>query len=97
MQFDSCQNEKTNFETLDAKFMAAGYRRPQLVFWNLSLSTSHEEFPVSADESEVVFLSGFSPSILSSIIDSPEELSPWSVIKRTVFEAPRYSRVSLPK
>jgi len=95
MQFDAacgCNNH-TNFETITAKYRKAGYDRPEVVFWNLRDTTS-KEVPVTANENGVALLSGFSPSLLKSLLDGAD-LSPWGVIRK-ILDNPRYSAVTYP-
>lgn len=93
MQFDvACgENTHTNFEALDAKFRQAGYTRPQIVFWNLRGNTP-DEFPVTANEHGVSMLSGFSTSLLKSLLDGAD-LTPWGVLRK-ILDQPRYSAIT---
>jgi hypothetical protein len=96
MQFDSAcgRNDHTNFETITAKYRAAGYTRPEIVFWNLR-ATNSKEVPVSANENGVALLSGFSPSLLKSLLDGAD-LTPWGIIRK-ILDNPRYSAITLPE
>lgn len=78
---------KTNFEAVDAKFKAAGYARPGLVFWNLNSRT--DAIPVRMDESGTALVSGFSPSILKSLLANPLEMNPLEIVLGTI-NNPRY-------
>lgn len=72
MQFDvACDHETrntepTNFEAIDRKYKEAGYKRPQLVFWNVNSSS---DTPVTKDENGTFLVSGCSPSILKYAIN----------------------------
>jgi len=66
----------TNFEAIEAKYHAYGYKRPKLVYWNVDAKT--QQSPVKADEAGTRLVSGCSPSILKSILTgnafTPEDL-----------------------
>jgi hypothetical protein len=87
MQFNvACaDNTKTNFEVIEQKYLNAGYKRPALVFWNVSSSSDKNEFPVSAGEQGTVLLSGYSPSMMNILLDEGlENLNPWSVVRKVL-------------
>ena len=63
------------------KFANAGYKLPQLVFWNLSGKSGNS--PVTYNEAGTALISGFSPSIVKSVLGG-EELTPISIMLRTV-------------
>lgn len=54
----------------------AGYKRPQVVYWNLS---GYAGSPEVADSSDVALVSGFSPSILKAILGC-KDMSPLNVM-----------------
>jgi hypothetical protein len=58
--------EATLFQTIDAAYKAAGYSRPELVFWNVNARNTHS--PVRFDEAGTCLVSGCSPSILTSLL-----------------------------
>lgn len=96
MQFDNAVENNTNMEVIDEKYKKAGYKRPVVVFWNLA-NKNTGDFPVSASDDGTVLISGFSQSILKSLIDCPDDVTPWGIIKKTVFDNPRYEKITLPK
>lgn len=75
MQFDSCV-EGTNLDGIKAKYNRAGYKVPEIVFWNLD--GNHESTPAQADDDGVGLVSGYSPSLLRFMltgkITNPVEL-----------------------
>ncbi len=83
MQFDhACgggyygdRTPATNFDAIKAKYIATGYKMPELVFWNVNASA---DSPVTKDENGTFLVSGCSPSILKYAINTiavtPEEL-----------------------
>ena len=74
MEFDSC-GKNTNLEVIRAKYAAAGYTMPQLVFWNVNGRIGNS--PATFDDQGVALVSGFSPTILknilSGVITTPEQ------------------------
>lgn len=77
MEFNHCGSE-TNFDAIKRKFEAAGYKMPQMVFWNLNGRVGNN--PVQAHQSGAVLISGFSPSILTAVMKGAEDLSPRNVM-----------------
>ena len=79
MQFDQADNnarKKTSYETIDRLFAEAGmkisgkpYRTPRIIFWNLRATTGS---PVSASTENVQLISGFSPSLLKSVMNGDD-------------------------
>jgi len=66
MQFDADRMfDLTAITMMRDKYAAAGYQMPQVVFWNLA---AHSNVPVSAHETGVAMVSGFSPSIMKAIL-----------------------------
>ena len=48
MQFNIADGNRTNWEEIERKYAAAGYRRPTIIFWNLSGSSI--DYPVPHDK-----------------------------------------------
>lgn len=68
MQFDDPRNgPKTNFEVIDDKFSAAGYKRPTLVFWNVN--AFNKEVPVTEKENGVYLVSGLSATTFKNALN----------------------------
>lgn len=92
MKFDSSNssnwNNDANFKSIDnstlsiidKKYQNAGYDRPKIVFWNLN---SNDSIPVQFNDMGVCMVSGFSPSILKSIL-AAKTLTPESLMMDTV-------------
>lgn len=78
----------TNFESIKEKFERAGYKLPQLVFWRVNQG-GNKNVPVKFNEHGVALVSGFSPSIMKTILTS-EELSPLKIVEDAL-NASRYS------
>jgi hypothetical protein len=93
MEFnEACQSpEATLFQTIDAAYRVAGYRRPELVFWNVNARNTH--CPVTFDEAGTCLVSGCSPSILTSLL-SGNTISPVQVMLETI-HTNRYNGVEV--
>lgn len=89
MQFDqSCRFDESAMEMIRRKYEAAGYTVPVIVFWNLH---AHDNVPVKFDESGVALISGFSPSILKSVLNCDiTNVSPESIMLETIMNS-RYN------
>jgi len=82
--------EPTNFDAIKQKFERAGYKLPQLVFWRVNKGNNNN-VPVKFNEQGVALVSGFSPSIMKTVLSS-EELTPLKIMEDTL-NSPRYSDV----
>jgi len=91
MQFNIAErnNSLTNFQEIERKYNSSGYKRPDLIFWNVCGTTS--DFPVSVTDNGTSLVSGFSPSILSAFINE-KEFTPLSVL-RDVLDSHRLCQV----
>ena len=81
----------TVMEMIRLKYEDAGYKLPTLVYWNLNARNSN--FPVRQDEMNTALISGFSPSILKSVLNG-ENLTPYSVMMKTV-DSDRYENITV--
>lgn len=89
MEFNACmtignsraQVSVSAMEFIKAEYAAAGYKVPQVVFWNLNAKSGNS--PVTANEVGTALISGFSPSIVKSVLGG-EEMSPLSIMLKTV-------------
>jgi len=93
MQFDRVEgennDERTNFQAINAKYKAVGYERPQIIFWNVGNESN--DFPVSSGVGGTALISGFSPSIMKAVLQG-EEISPWSITKKVLTDV-RYEAI----
>lgn len=89
MEFDQCCDVRTNFEVIDQKYEASGYKRPNLVFWNVNASGSN--LPVAKNENGVAMVSGFSPSAFKLAV---ENKTPEEVMLDTI-NSERYSNIKI--
>jgi hypothetical protein len=88
MQFNQCVNhDDTAMQMIERKFEAAGYSMPQIVFWNLN---SSDNVPVASDQTGAALVSGFSPSIMTSLLAADlDQFTPEGIMLKTVM-VPRY-------
>lgn len=94
MQFnvaDSGHNFMTNYEVIKAKYAAAGYQMPAIIFWNLRGNT--KEFPVNALENGVSLISGFSQELLKAVVRG-KDMSPYGTM-RAAIDDERYDALKL--
>ena len=64
------------------KYEDAGYEMPKIVFWNLNDAGNK---PVKFDDSGTALVSGFSPSLMESLLAADlEKFTPESVMLKTV-------------
>lgn len=88
MEFNHCaSHDDSAMQMIERKFEQAGYTVPNIVFWNLNARAGN--VPVKFDKKGVALVSGFSPSIMKSIL-SAKSLDPVSVMLETL-NSPRYS------
>ena len=88
MQFDQCARyDDSAMQMIERKYNEAGYNVPNIVFWNLNARSGN--IPVKHDKRGVALVSGFSPSIMTSILKA-EDLDPANVMLATL-NSPRYS------
>jgi hypothetical protein len=80
MQFNNC-GTNTNLEEIDIKYSKYGYKRPQIIFWNVNGSI--DDFPTTVDKDGTCLVSGSSPSILKSILSS-EEFNSDTIMRETL-------------
>jgi hypothetical protein len=88
MQFNQCAKfDHSAMQMMEAKYEAAGYEMPKIVFWNLN---AKDNVPVSFDKSGVALVSGFSPSILKAVLAADmEQFTPDAIMRKAVC-IPRY-------
>jgi hypothetical protein len=87
MEFNDADQNRTNLDAIRAKYSESGYKMPEIVFWNVNGRLGN--VPASAKDSGIGLVSGFSPSILKSVLQG-EIYSPEHLMLDTVDTA-RYS------
>ncbi len=94
MQFNSTcirGTDATALEMARQKYRKAGYKCPNIVFWNLAARASADQSPVKIDDRGVALISGFSPAIMASVLGAdPEEFTPFNMMCKTIMND-RYS------
>jgi Domain of unknown function (DUF2828) len=93
MEFDAAdgRNRQTNFQAIQSKYRAAGYKMPVLVFWNVQ--SRHNQSPVTVDDRGVVLVSGCSPSIFKSVMES-RVVTPYDMMLEVLMQE-RYAGISV--
>lgn len=81
MEFNYC-GSGTNFEAIQRQFEDAGFEMPQLVFWNVNWRMWNN--PAQKTDKRVALVSGYSPSIVKSVLGW-EDLTPMWVMMKTVW------------
>lgn len=88
---DRSWNESAQ-QMIERKFAAAGYVMPKIVYWNLA-SRGDKNKPVHFDKAGTALVSGFSPSLLTSLL-SGKDTSPLSMMNE-VINSERYASVTI--
>lgn len=90
MQFDSCTRDPsaTVMQEIKQAYKSFGYTVPKIVFWNIR-GTGHTT-PVKSTKNGTALVSGFSPSILKSILGSIEDFTPEAIMLKAIMNE-RYS------
>ena len=91
MEFDCCAENATlsNFEHAKRSYEAAGYRLPQLVFWNVA--SRNRQQPVTMNEAGVALVSGCTPRLFSMV--AGEVVDPFTLMME-VIGSKRYAPVA---
>jgi hypothetical protein len=76
-------------EMVKKMFSDAGYEMPNIIYWNIQ--SRGENVPVRFDEQGTALISGFSPSIMTSLL-SGASMTPVSIMMETIGKE-RYSRI----
>ena len=88
MQFNDMSIKGTSVTALEMarqKYRDAGYECPKLIFWNLAARASADQSPVKVNDQGVVLVSGFSPSIMATVLGAnPEEFTPYNLMLKTI-------------
>lgn len=85
--YDVSKPDQTAMKAIKARYKKAGYKIPKLVFWNLNARPGN--VPVRAHSKSMAAVSGFSPSIMKSLL-SGKDFSPEAIMLETLSD-PRYS------
>lgn len=86
MEMNACTGNsfgKTVFGMIKTQYKEAGYSLPKLVFWNVNGRAGNN--PVKHDEHGTAMVSGYSPSILTSVLTG-EDFDPMTILLDTVLK-----------
>ncbi len=91
MEFNFCVENagETNFKNAKTKFENAGYKLPQVVFWNVA--SRNRQQPVTENEQGVALVSGCTPRLFSMIAEGVP--SPYEFMMN-VIESDRYKNIA---
>jgi hypothetical protein len=81
MEFNSCKRDLTNYEAMTEQFHQAGYEMPNVVFWNVNGRAGNN--PVEFDQRGTGLVSGFSPSIVKTVL-SAKTVRPIDIVLEAV-------------
>ena len=90
MQFDEASRTQTNFEAIQQKYNNAGYKMPDIIFWNVS-NDYYNNVPMNVYDKHTSIVSGYSPSILKAVL-SGRMITPVSIMLETI-NSDRYSQI----
>jgi hypothetical protein len=82
---------KTAQELFELKYQKHGYDMPKIVYWNMA--SRNKNIPVKFGEDGTAMISGFSPSILKSIL-SGDNISPLKIMNNTI-NSSRYEAITV--
>jgi hypothetical protein len=92
MEFNEATGRNNSaIQMIRKEYENSGYQLPGIIFWNIQ--SRGDNFPVRFDESGTALISGFSPSILKSILGG-KELSPVLIMTETI-ESERYKMIEV--
>ena len=90
MQFDIASRRRTNFEVIQQKYNDAGYKMPDIIFWNVSCH-NYNNVPMNVYDKHTSIVSGYSPSIMKAVL-SGRMITPVSIMLETI-NSDRYSQI----
>lgn len=91
MEFDQACGRRTNFDLIKAAYAESGYEMPSIIFWNVNGRLGN--VPVKANTPNTALVSGYSPSIIRSVLGG-DDLSPLAVMMKTI-DSERYKCIIL--
>jgi hypothetical protein len=91
MEFNSACRGETNLKAIRAKYKAAGYECPNIVFWNVN--STKNNVAAKADDQGVILVSGCSPSVFRTLM-SGKTVTPLDQMLETL-NAPMYDLVKI--
>ena len=94
MEFNACVKNAgtTNFNNAKANFEMAGYKLPEVVFWNVA--SRNRQQPVTNNEQGVALVSGCTPRLFSQVVDgSLAAMTPYEFML-DVLGGERYEKIA---
>jgi hypothetical protein len=91
MEFDQACGRYNNFDAIRVMYADAGYNMPAIIFWNVNGRLGN--VPVKANTPNTALVSGYSPSIIRSVLGGAD-LNPLAVMLTTI-NAERYKCITL--
>ena len=86
MEFDQAtgyaHRNSTNLEAIKQKYERYGYDFPQIIFWNVQARS--KQVPATMNENGVILVSGYSPSILKSVLSDEPIITPYKAMLNTI-------------
>lgn len=90
MEFNQATHtDDSAIDMIRTKYVDSGYEMPKVVFWNIV--SRHDNFPVKSDDKGTALVSGFSPSILKTVLTG-NAMDPVQIMLDTL-NTPRYEAV----
>ena len=101
MEFDESQGKRgwsndceyewneTAQQMVEREYVQAGYEVPKIVYWNIQ--SRNENVPVRFDKDGTALVSGFSPSILTALLDG-QDMDPVTIMDKVIFNE-RYDAI----
>jgi hypothetical protein len=102
MEFDSCAEgvladggvSGSTFDAASAAFMQAGYKMPELVFWNVA--ARHVHTPVTMNTHNVKLVSGASAAIFRQVVaNTCELLTPYQFMERMLADYSEFNTLAV--
>jgi hypothetical protein len=93
MEFNQAIEDGESLSAIQAirsKYESAGYELPAIIFWNIQ-SRGSRNIPVRFDENGTALISGFSPSIMKSLLGG-KNITPVDIMYETI-NSQRYEAV----
>lgn len=93
MEFDSASEwNLSSQKMIDKLYEENGYNTPKIVYWNLNSDGGN--FPVTQNEIGVSLVSGFSPSIMKTLLSDFDEFTPYNIMDKAI-NCDRYELIKI--
>lgn len=86
MEFNYCTRRPSAkaFEMIEKQYAEAGYKMPNIIFWNVQ-SRSSSNVPVEYNQEGYGLVSGFSPTIIRSVL-AAKVITPEEIMRETILK-----------